>query len=170
MNAVVDAATAHPHEQDRETWKARMEEAWSRAVTETVTGYFQTARPSFEQGQPLEGVEILTDAVRATLGHIVATRAWPHSTRDDLYSIAAALASGNGWPEEMEAFDQALKDASPEGDNLCAALCARMGRPNMLKFGVYDGDPEGPERDSVLFATTTIELANRLANQKAETP
>ena len=170
MNAGVNATTAGVRPQDRETWKARMEDAWSKAVIETVTAYFQTARQSFEQGQPLEGVEILTDAVRATLGHIAAARAWPHSTRDDLYSIAAALASGNGWPEEMEAFDQALKDASPEGDNLCAALCASMGRPNMLKFGVYDGDPEGPERDSVLFATTTIELANRLANQKAETP
>ena len=170
MNAGVNATTAGVREQDRETWKARMEETWSKAVEETVTAYFQTARQSFEQGQPLEGVETLTDAVRVTLGHIAATRAWPHSTRDDLYSIAAALASGNEWPEELEEFDQALKDASPEGDNLCAALCASMGRPNMLKFGVYDGGPEGPGRDSVLFATTTIELANLLANQEAATP
>ena len=53
MNAGVNATTAGVHPQDRETWKARMEDAWSRAVTETVTGYFQTARQSFEQGHPL---------------------------------------------------------------------------------------------------------------------
>ena len=37
----------------------------------------------------------------------------------------------------------------------------------MLKFGVYEGDPEGPKRDGTLFAETTIELANLLANQEA---
>ena len=182
MSAAVGAATNSTHAPDRESWKARIVDAWGKAVEEVVLGYFRAAQHSFEKGQSLEGVETLTDAVRATLGHIAATREWPHSTHEDLYSIAAALASGNGWPEEMEEFDQALKDAprrvrtsappwepvnSPEGKNLCAALGASMGRPDMLKFGRYDGDPDGPERDGLLFARATIELANRLADQEA---
>ncbi len=167
MSAAVGAATNSTHAPDRESWKTRIVDAWSKAVEEVVLGYFRAAQHSFEKGQSLEGVETLTDAVRATLGHIAATREWPHSTHEDLYSIAAALASGNGWPEEMEEFDQALKDASPEGKNLCAALGASMGRPDMLKFGRYDGDPDGPERDGLLFARATIELANRLADQEA---
>ena len=73
-----------------------MEDAWSKAVEEVVEGYFKAAQHSFEKGQSMEGVEALTASVRATLGHIAATRQWPHSTHDDLYSIAAALASGNG--------------------------------------------------------------------------
>ena len=44
-----------------------------------------------------------------------------------------------------------------------AALGASMGRPDMLKFGVYAENPNGAEEDGFLFATTTIELANRLA-------
>ena len=167
MSAVVGAAAHSAHAPDRELWKTLMEDAWSGAVEEVVQGYFKTAQHSFENGQPMEGVETLTDAVRATLGHIAATREWPHSTDEDLYSIAAALASGNGWPEEMEEFDQALKDASPEGGNLCSALGASMGRPDVLRFGLYEGDREGPESDGFLFARTTIELANRLADQEA---
>ena len=167
MSAVVGAAAHSAHVPDRESWKALMEDAWSGAVEEVVQGYFKTAQHSFENGQPMEGVETLTDAVRATLGHIAATREWPHSTDEDLYSIAAALASGNGWPEEMEEFDQALKDASPEGGNLCSALGASMGRPDVLRFGLYEGNREGPESDGFLFARTTIELANRLADQEA---
>ena len=167
MSAVVGAAAHSAHAPDRESWKTLMEDAWSGAVEEVVEGYFKTAQHSFENGQPMEGVETLTDAVRATLGRIAATREWPHSTDEDLYSIAAALASGNGWPEEMEEFDQALKDASPGGDNLCSALGASMGRPDVLRFGLYEGDREGPESDGFLFARTTIELANRLADQEA---
>ena len=167
MSAVVGAAAHSAHAPDRESWKTLMEDAWSGAVDEVVEGYFKTAQHSFENGQPMEGVETLTDAVRATLGRIAATREWPHSTDEDLYSIAAALASGNGWPEEMEEFDQALKDASPEGGNLCSALGASMGRPDVLRFGLYEGNREGPESDGFLFARTTIELANRLADQEA---
>ena len=167
MSAVVGAAAHSAHVPDRESWKILMEDAWSGAVEEVVQGYFKTAQHSFENGQPMEGVETLTDAVRATLGQIAATREWPHSTDEDLYSIAAALASGNGWPEKMEEFDQALKDASPEGGNLCAALGACMGRPDVLRFGLYEGDREGPESDGFLFARTTIELANRIAGQEA---
>ena len=167
MSAVVGGAAHSAHVPDRESWKTLMEDAWSGAVEEVVQGYFKTAQHSFENGQPMEGVETLTDAMRATLGRIAATREWPHSTDEDLYSIAAALASGNGWPEEMEEFDQALRDASPEGKNLCAALGACMGRPDVLRFGLYEGDREGPESDGFLFARTTIELANRLADQEA---
>ena len=89
-------------------------------------------------------MEALTDAVRATLGHIAAVRNWPHNTHDDLYSIAAALGSGSEWPNTMEEFDRALEGVSKEGDNLCAALGASMGRPRMLKFGVYAENPDGP--------------------------
>ena len=112
-------------------------------------------------------METLTDAVRATLGHIAATRNWPHSTRDDLYGIAAALGSNRDWPTTMDEFQEALDNCTREGKDLGAALGASMGRPRMLKFGTYADDPGGPEEEGFLFATTTIELANRLAGQGA---
>ena len=115
-------------------------------------------------------METLTDAVRATLGHIAAVRGWPHSAHDDLYYIAAALASGSGWPESMEEFERALANASEEGGNMRAAFAASMGRPDMLKFGVYAEYPEDAEEDGFLFATVAIELANRLAGQAPNTP
>ena len=167
VRAALDATAAVSHEQERKNWKARIEDAWSEAVKETVEVYFESAEDSFNQGEPMEGTETLTDAVRAALGYIAATREWPHSIDDHLYRLAAALASGRGWPNGLEEFDQALKNTSAEGMNLCAALCASMGRPDMLRFGVYEADPGGPQRDGVLFARTTIELANRLANQGA---
>ncbi len=169
MSAVVAAVTADTREQDRETWKAHIEDVWSKAVEEAVKGYFEAAQSSFEKGEPMEGVETLTDTVRAVLGHIAATRKWPHSTHEDLYRIAAALATGCTLPGEDEHLDVVLRNASEEGMNLCSALGASMGRPRSLKFGVYEGDPDGPQGDGVLFARTTIDLANRLANQGAAT-
>ena len=167
MSAVAAAAAEGGSEQERETWKARVEEAWSAAVEETVKGYFEAARHSFEKGHPLEGVETLTDTVRAVLGHIAAARKWPHNDREGLYRIAVALGSGREWPEGMEEFEQALDNVSKEGMDLCSSLGASMGRPDMLKFGVYAERPEGAEEDGFLFAEATIELANRLASQDA---
>jgi hypothetical protein len=153
--------------QDADTWKTTVSQTWQPAVEEVVESYFKAARASFQKGDALEGAEILTDAVRVTLGHIAATRDWPHGTHDDLYSIAAALGSRTEWPNTIKELDQALESVSKEGDNLGAALGASMGRPDMLKFGVYAENPDGPEEDGILFATATIELANRLAAQAA---
>ena len=105
--------------------------------------------------------------MRATLGYIAAVRHWPHGARDDLYSIAAALGSGRGWPDTMEEFDEALKNRSEQGKSLASALGASMGRPRSLKSGVYAEHPDGAREDGLLFARTTIELANRLAGQEA---
>ena len=132
-------------------------------MQETVEEYFSTARLSFQKVEALEGSETLTDAVRATLGHIAMARNWPHSTQDDLYRITAALGSSTGWPDTTEEFDWALENASKEGQTISAAMGASMGRPRMLKFGVYEEDPGGAEEYGFLFAKTTIELANLLA-------
>ena len=48
-----------------------------------------------------------------------------------------------------------------------AAFAASMGRPDMLKFGVYAENPDDAEEDGFLFATTAIDLANQLAAQAA---
>ena len=170
MNDAISAvaqAVSNCTGQDADTWKTTVSQTWQPAVEEVVEAYFKAARTSFEKGAPLDGVETLTDAVRATLGHIAAVRNWPHNTHDDLYSIAAALGSGSEWPNTIEELDQALESVSKEGDNLGAALGASMGRSDMLKFGVYAENPDGPEEDGILFATATIELANRLAAQAA---
>ena len=166
MSAAAQAASSCSN-QNAENWETLLSQAWQTAVAEVVDGCFKAAHHSFEKGEPLEGVETLTDAVRATLGYIAAVRNWPHGKHEDLYSLAAALGSGSAWPNTLEEFDRALEKVSPEGDNLGAALGASMGRPRMLKFGVYAENPDGPKEDGILFATTTIELANRLANQAA---
>ena len=102
MNDAMGAAVHSAYAPDRESWKTLMEDAWSGAVEEVVQGYFKTAQHSFENGQPMEGVETLTDAVRATLGHIAATREWPHSTDEDLYSIARPWPAGTGGPRRWK--------------------------------------------------------------------
>ena len=168
MSAAAQSAAACTG-QGLDSWKTAVAHAWQPAVDETVEEYLKSARWSFQKGDPLEGVETLTDAVRATLGHIAAVRDWPHNAHDDLYRIAAALGSGSGWPETMEEFERALDNASEEGKNFGAAMGASMGRPRMLKFGVYAEYPEDAEEDGFLFAETTIELANRLAGQDPNT-
>ena len=169
MNDAIDAAALAVSSctgQDGGSWITAISPSWQQAVKEVAGEYFKTARHSFRKGEPFGGVENLTDAVRATLGHIAATRNWPHSTHDDLYRIAAALGSGGGWPDTTEEFCLALENASEEGLDLSAALGASMGRPDMLKFGVYAENPDGLEEDGFLFATTAIELADRLAEQE----
>ena len=170
MGAALDAVAANTPGQDKphailSEAKKRIEETWSKSVEEVVQEYFKSARHSFEKGEPLDGAETLTDAVRATLGHIAAVRNWPHGAHDDLYCIAAALGSGQGWPNTPEEFDQALNNRSEEGFHLGAALGASMGRSRSIKFGTYAENPDEAEEDGFLFAETTIELANRLAKQ-----
>lgn len=151
--------------EDADSWKITMSRTWQTAVEEVVEEYFKAAEHSFEKGEALEGVETLTDAVRATLGQIAALRDWPHSSQGNLYRIVAALGSGREWPNTLEEFEEALGNASEDGNSLGAALGASMGRPDMLKFGVYAENPDGPKEDGFLFAKTTIELANRLADR-----
>ena len=111
--------------QDEDTWKTTLSQTWQPAVEQVVEAYFKAARASFQRGDALEGAEILTDAVRATLGQIAATRDWPHGTHDDLYSIAAALGGRTEWPENLEEFDKALDNCSKEGKRLGSALGAQ---------------------------------------------
>ena len=153
--------------QDADTWETTMSQAWQPSVEEVVEAYFKAARTSFQKGDALEGAEILTDAVRVTLGHIAATRNWLHNTHDDLYSIAAALGSGSEWPNTTEEFDQALETASKEGQHMSASMGASMGLPKSLKFGTYAEYPEDAEENGFSFATTAIELATSLAVQAA---
>ena len=112
-------------------------------------------------------METLTDAVRATLGHIAATRNWPHSAHEDLYRIAAALGSNRDWPATMEEFQRALEKCTKEGEHLGATLGASMGLPGSIRFGTYLEYPEDAEENGFLFATTAIELAHSLAGQGA---
>ena len=152
--------------QDADTWKTTVSQTWQPAVEEVVEAYFKTARHSFQKGDAPEGAETLTDAVRATLGHIAATRDWPHGTHDDLYSIAAALGGRTGWPENLEEFDKALDNCSKEGKRLGSALGASTGLPRSIKFGSYVDAPGSAEEDGLSFAETVIELANRLAGEE----
>ena len=153
--------------QDADTWKTTVSQTWQPAVEEVVEAYFKAARASFQKGDALEGAEILTDAVRATLGHIAATRDWPHGTHDDLYSIAAALGGRTEWPENLEEFGKALDNCSKEGKRLGSALGASTGLPRSITFGTYVEYPEDAEENGFSFATTAIELATSLAVQVA---
>ena len=153
--------------QNADTWKNTVSQTWQPAVEEVVEAYFKAARTSFQKGDALEGAEILTDAVRVTLGHIAATRNWPHSTHNNLYRIAAALGSGSEWPDTTEEFDQALETASKEGQHMSASMGASMGLPKSLKFGTYAEYPADAEENGFSFATTAIELATSLAVQAA---
>ena len=169
MNDAIAAAQAAGSctDQDPDTWTIAISQAWQPAVEEVVQEYLHAARHSFKQGDPLQGVETLTDAVRATLGHIAATRNWPHSAHEDLYRIAAALGSNRDWPATMEEFQRALEKCTKEGEHLGATLGASMGLPGSIRFGTYLEYPEDAEENGFSFATTAIELANRLAGQGA---
>ena len=162
MSAAVQAASKCTG-QDAGNWHMAVSQAWPTAVQETVERYFKDARHSFQKWEYLEGAEILTDAVRATLGQIASVRNWPHATHDDLYAIVAALGSGTGWPESLDEFDKALDNCSKEGKRLGTALGASTGLPDSIRFGTYLEDPQDAEENGLSFAETVIELANRLA-------
>ena len=163
MKMVVTAAGFTDNGPQEETWHGLVENAWDQAVEDTVQEYFSSARRSFKQGEPLQALETLTDAVRATFAHIAASRQWPHATDDDIYCISAGLGSNGQWPATLEELDQALLNRSKEGKEMGLAMSASMGRPDMFKFGTYLDEPEAAEQDGFLFASTAIELANRLA-------
>ena len=152
---------------DTDTWQTILKQCWHPAATEVVNEYLSNARHSFHKGAPQEGSEILTDAVRATLGSIAASRNWPHSTEEDLFSTAAALGSGTGWPHSTEDFSKALNARSKEGRRLSSALGASMGLPESIAFGTYEGDPEHAEDNGMSFAETVVELANHLAGPES---
>ena len=167
LKAITSAAAPSQGGPAQETWNILVQKAWAQAVDDTVQEYFEAARQSFKQGEALQGLETLTDAVRATFGHIAATRQWPHATNSDIYSISAALGSNGRWPDTLEDLDQALINASKAGQEMGLAMSASMGRPKMFKFGTYLEEPEAAEREGFLFASTAIELANKLAKDTA---
>ena len=167
MKAAANAADGIHNATGQESWTSLLEKTWSQAVEDTVQEYFASARRSFKQGEPLQALETLTDAVRATFGHIAATRHWPHATDSDIYSISAGLGSNGQWPGTLEDLDQALLNPSTEGREMGLAMSASMGRPKMYSFGSYEGDTDTAEKEGLLFASTAIELANRLAKETA---
>ena len=167
LKSITNAAGPSPGAPAQETWNILLQKAWPQAVEDTVQEYLASARQSFNDGEPLQALETLTDAVRATFGHIAATRHWPHATDTDIYSISAALGSNGQWPDTLQDLDRALVNASREGEEMGLAMSASMGRPDMYKFGSYEEDPDAAEREGFLFASTAIELANRLAKDTA---
>ena len=167
MGAAAQAASSFAG-QDGEAWKAAVSRAWQPAAREAAQEYLKTARESFRKGEIAQGAESLTDAVRATLGYIAAARGWPHATDEDLHMTTTALASGHGWPETMEEFDDALDNMSEEGEHLNACLGASMGLPGSIAFGTYTDAPYDAEESGFLFAETVMVLAEKLAG--AATP
>ena len=137
---------------EKATWHGLLEKVWDHAVQDTVQEYFSSARQSFKQGEPLQALETLTDGVRATFAHIAAERQWPHATDSDIYTISAGLGSNGQWPATLK--DLAL-----------LAMSASMWRPKMYSFRSYEGDSETAETEGFLFASTAIDIANRLANR-----
>ena len=117
--------------------------AWQPAVQETVSQYVSNAQRSFESEMYLEGAELLADAVRTTLGYIAAERHWPHADQGDLYSIIAALSNNNGWPETLDAFDQALDNYSEEAKRLASATGTSIGLPRQHKIRNLRGESAG---------------------------
>ena len=172
MNDAIGTAArlARSAGQDPDTWKDTMAEAWQSAVEAVVAEYLKAARESFQRGEHTQGAETLTDAVRATIGHIAMTRNWPHSNEEDLFSTAAALGSGTDWPQTTDKLDQALASLSKDGDHLISALGASMGLPGSIAFGTYLEDPDDAEENGFLFAEMVMELAPRLAGQAERLP
>ena len=151
------------------TWKTPIADAWDEEVSKAVAQYFDKSQKNFVRGESFEGTETLTDAVRAALGYIAATREWPHGTREDLYNVAEGLAAG-ALPKENDNVFEYPDTVSEEGIDLCSAFAASMGRPASVKFGLFYDSKDGSDEDAIMFARRTIELAQRLAKKKAVIP
>lgn len=156
-------------DEEKGTLQTPIADAWDEAVAETVAQYFDKARKTFDRGQPLDGTEALTDAVRAALGYIAATLQWPHGTQGELYNVAEGLAAG-ALPKEDDNASEYPDTVSEEGVDLCSAFAASMGRPASVKFGLFYNSQDGSDEDAIRFAERTIELAGRLAKKKAVIP
>ena len=151
------------------TWKTPIADAWDEVVAETVAQYFDKAWKSFDRGDSLEGTEILTDAVRAALGYIAATREWPHGTQGELYNVAEGLATGS-LPKEDDNWWEYPDTATDEGAEFRSFFAASMGRPSSVKFGLFYDSQDGSDEEAVMFARRAIELARRLAEKKVVIP
>ena len=152
MNDAISAAAQAASsclDQDYDSWHSSISKSWQPAVEEVTEQYFKAARHSFKESDHIQGAETLTDAVRATMGYIAATRNWPHRSHDNLYAIAAALGSGRDWPNTLEEFDRALENSTEAGDQLSSALGASMGLPGSLRFGSYCDNPQGRGRKRI---------------------
>ena len=103
------------------------------------------------------------------MGSIAASRNWPHSTEEDLFSTAAALGSGTDWPGSEEDFANALAARSVDGRRLGSALGASIGLPESIAFGSYEGHLEQAGEDGLSFAATVVEIADRLAGPERVT-
>ena len=115
MGAAAQAASGCSG-QNAENWQTTMSRSWQAAVEEVVQEYFKAAQYSFEKGEPLQGAEILTNAVRATLGQIAATRDWPHGNHEDLFNIAAALAVAANGPTPWMSWIKPWKTLRRKGN------------------------------------------------------
>ena len=98
MSAVAQAVSSCTG-QDADTWKTTVSQTWQPALEEVVEAYFKAARTSFEKGDPLDGVETLTDAVRATLGHIARRpKLAPQHPRQPVQNSRSSWEAGTNGP------------------------------------------------------------------------
>ena len=164
LEAAIRAGELHTGQEAAE-WTTRLQQAWTLAVDQTEKAYIDSARRSFRTGNHLQAAETLTDAVRTILGCIAASRAWPHETDEDLYTIAAMLGSGRPWPHSLEELHQALINRSHEAERFDEALHICMVLPKRIAMDYYHDAPESAATDGLAAIETFLQISHSLAGR-----
>ena len=98
--------------------------------------------PCSKEGDSLDGKEILTNAVRAALGYISATRNLLHNDHDSLYAIVPVRKTQPGGSRGEEELDRALGNSSANGDRQPFAFGIRFAPFKGVAYGTCH---EGPD-------------------------
>ena len=109
-----------------------------------------SADREFSQGNALEAVELLRDAVMNTLADIAREKGWPHADDDDLYKVAERLSE---------------KDVSELGF-LLSGFSAAQYFPSKVQHGFFDMSI-GDDADARYIARSHVKLARKLAGGEA---
>ena len=152
---------SEPHQ-----WQKAVERAWEQAVDDTVEEYFALARAHFKRDEPLLGTQVLTDAIRAKLGHIAALRGWAHATDQHLDAAADALAPPEEFPWESQEYRKPDERTEKQRD-FQASFAVAMDRPLMVQYPDHYDRTKGADEDAEMFARNTIRLAGELAGAEA---
>ena len=172
MAAVVTKRATHPYlhhnsQADHSTVGVKFSDTIKEVATERATHYFSQADLYFLDMQHQQATESLASAVICSIAAIAARNGWFHDG-DGIHEAIELLATGQS-PETTGDIYQALAQSSELGHDLTSAFSAAMAQPDLVKFGMGYDSANGSDEDAKSFARRTIQLADRLNDERRAT-
>ena len=172
MAAVATKGALHPqlHEDSQGNYTPvgdKFSDTINEVATEQAAHYFSQADLYFLDMQHQQATESLASAVICSIAAIAARNGWFHDG-DGIHEAIELLATGQS-PETTGDIYEALAQSSELGHDLTSAFSAAMAQPDLVKFGMGYDSANGSDEDAKSFARRTIQLADRLNDERRAT-